>query len=95
MYPLPYALRDKVKQEIDDMLDAGKVEPSDSPYPFPIVLIEKNDNTLRFCVDYRNLNKQTIFDPMLIPRMDEVLNKVGRANYISLFDQKLLVGTAR
>ncbi|CAC5374158.1 unnamed protein product [Mytilus coruscus] len=51
-YPLPYALREKVKQEIDDMLTAGIVEPSNSPYAFPIVLIKKKDNTLRFCVDY-------------------------------------------
>lgn len=35
-YPIPYALRDKVKKEIDDMLKAGIVEPSDSPYAAPI-----------------------------------------------------------
>ncbi|CAC5404352.1 Transposon Ty3-I Gag-Pol polyprotein,Transposon Ty3-G Gag-Pol polyprotein [Mytilus coruscus] len=85
-YPLLYALRDKVKQEINDMLTAGIVEPSNSPYAFPIVLIKKKDNTLRFCVDYRDLNKQTIFDPILMPRMDEVLNKVSRAKYISKID---------
>lgn len=85
-YPVPYALRDKVKKEIDDMLAAGIVEPSDSPYAAPIVLVKKKDNTIRFCVDYRDLNKQTIFDPVLMPRMDEVLNKVSRARYISKLD---------
>jgi hypothetical protein len=43
-YPIPYALRDKVKKEIDDMLKAGIVEPSDSPYAAPIVLIKKKDH---------------------------------------------------
>lgn len=85
-YPLPYALRDKVREEIDNMLAAGIVEPSDSPYAAPIVLIKKKDNTLRFCADYRSLNKQTIFDPIFMPRMDEVLNKVSRARYISKLD---------
>ena len=85
-YPIPYALRDKVKKEIDDMLKAGIVEPSDSPYAAPIVLIKKKDQSLRICLDFRDLNKQTIFDPVLMPRMDEVLNKVSKARYISKLD---------
>jgi hypothetical protein len=76
-YPIPYALRDKVKKEINDMLKAGIVESSDSPYAAPIVLIKKKDQSLRICLDFRDLNKQTIFDPVLMPRMDEVLNKVS------------------
>ncbi|CAC5388228.1 unnamed protein product [Mytilus coruscus] len=48
-YPLPYALRDKVKQEIDDMLAAGIVELSDSPYAFPIVLIKKKTTHFVLC----------------------------------------------
>ena len=52
-YPIPYALRDKVKKEIDDMLKAGIVEPSDSPYTAPIVLIKKKDQSLRICLDFR------------------------------------------
>ena len=85
-YPIPYALRDKVTKEIDDMLKAGIVEPSDSPYAAPIVLIKKKDQSLRICLDFRDLNKQTIFDPVLMPRMDEVLNKVSKARHISKLD---------
>ena len=85
-YPIPYALRDTVKKEIDDMLKSGIVEPSDSPYAAPIVLIKKKDQSLRICLDFRDLNKQTIFDPVLMPRMDEVLNKVSKARYISKLD---------
>ena len=81
-YSIPYAFRDKVKKEIDDMLKAGIVEPSDSPYTAPIVLIKKKDQSLRICLDFRDLNTQSIFDPVLMPRMDEVLNKVSKARYI-------------
>jgi hypothetical protein len=52
----------------------------------PIVLIEKKDQSLRICLDFRDLSKQTIFDPVLMPRMDEVLNKVSKARYISKLD---------
>jgi hypothetical protein len=41
---------------------------------------------LGICLDFRDLNKQTIFDPVLMPRMDEVLNKVSKARYISKLD---------
>jgi hypothetical protein len=41
------------------------------------------DQSLCICLDFRDLNKQTIFDPVLMPRMDEVLNKVSKARYIS------------
>jgi hypothetical protein len=83
---IPYALRETAKTEIDNMIKAGIVEPHDSPYAPPIVLIKKKDQSLRFCVDYRGLNKETVFDPVPMPRMDKVLNKVSKAKYISKLD---------
>ena len=59
---------------------------SDSPYASPVVLVKKKDSTLRFCVDYRDLNSITVFDPRPMPRINEVLNKVSRARYISKID---------
>jgi hypothetical protein len=69
-----------------DVIYTFFVELSDSPYAVPIVLIKKMDQSLRICLDFRDLNKQTIFDPVLMPRMDEVLNKVSKARYISKLD---------
>lgn len=85
-YPLPYALREQVQKEIDNLLEAGLIEESDSPYAAPICLQKKGDNTLRFCVDYRKLNNQTIFDPRPMPQMSDVMNKLGKAKYISTLD---------
>jgi hypothetical protein len=85
-YHIPYALRDKAKTEIDNMIKAGIVEPYDNPYTAPIIFIKKKDQSLRFCVDYRGLNKETVFNHVPMPRMDTVLNKVSKANYISKFD---------
>lgn len=85
-YPVPYALRDQMKSEIDKMLKAGIIEPSCSPYASPVVLVKKKDSSIRFCIDYRDLNNITIFDPRPMPRIDEVLNKVSKARYISKLD---------
>jgi hypothetical protein len=79
-------MRNQVKEEVDKMLKAGIVEGSDSPYAAPVVLVRKKDNTIRFCVDFRALNSETIFDPKPMPRMDEVLHRVSNAKYVSKID---------
>jgi hypothetical protein len=76
-------MRNQVKEEVDKMLKAGIVEGSDSPYAAPVVLVRKKDNTIRFCVDFRALNSETIFDPK---PMDEVLHKISNAKYVSKID---------
>ena len=68
-YPVPYAMRDVVKEEIMKMLKANVIEKSDSPFSTPIVLVRKPDGSARFCLDFRATNKRTVFDaePMLSP----------------------------
>lgn len=85
-YQIPYALKSQVKNEVDRMLQAGIVEPSDSPYAAPVVLVRKPDSSIRFCIDYRGLNSVTVFDPVPMPRMEDILNKVSKAKYISKLD---------
>ena len=76
-YPLPFALRERVQKELDSMLEAGIIEPSNSPFDAPIVLAKKKDASIRFCCDYRGFNDLTVFDPRPMPRMDDLLNKVS------------------
>ena len=71
-YPLPFALRQTINKEIDFMLDLGVIEPSNSPYSSPIVIVEKKDDSNRFCVDFRRLNKITVFDSEPIPNPEEI-----------------------
>jgi len=51
-----------IKTELDNMLELGVTEPSNSPWAAPVVLIPKSDNTIRFCIDYRRLNAVTVPD---------------------------------
>ena len=71
-YPIPHALMTECKKEIQDMLKLGIIEPSNSPYRAPIVLIRKKDGKLRLCTDYRALNKVTKFDAEPMPSAEEI-----------------------
>ena len=68
------------------MLDMGIIQPSTSPWASPIVLVEKKDGNVRFCVDYRKLNLVSKFDAYPMPRVEEVLESVSAAKFISTLD---------
>ena len=55
-YPIPYALREAVRSEVGEMLQLGIIEPSESDYNAPIVIVKKPDGSIRFCCDFRGLN---------------------------------------
>ena len=85
-YRIPESQRKAVKEELDWMLAQGIIQPSKSPWAAPVVLQRKPDGKLRICIDYRSLNKLTRFDAYPIPRIDDVLEKKGNAEYISVID---------
>ncbi len=85
-YRVPEARRQAIEEEVQQMLKLGVVEPSRSPWSSPIVMVPKPDGTLRFCNDFRRLNEVSEFDGYPMPRVDELLDRLGRARYISTLD---------
>ena len=75
---LPYALRTKLEGKLIKLLNTGCIEASNSPYASGLVLARKKDGGLRVCVDYQGLNKATIPDSYPIPRIDEIIDTIGR-----------------
>ena len=85
-YRIPPAWQEEVRQEIGDMLDAGIIVPSKSPWTSPLVPIRKKDGGLRLCVDYRKLNQVTKDDRYPMPRVEELVEELGKARFISTID---------
>ncbi|KAL0149631.1 hypothetical protein M9458_055158 [Cirrhinus mrigala] len=85
-YRVPEARRQAIEEEVQQMLKLGVIEPSRSPWSSPIVMVPKPDGTLHFCNDFRRLNEVSEFDGYPMPRVDELLDRLGRARYITTLD---------
>ena len=64
---------DDMRAHIQEMMDIGAIHKSHSPWASTVVLVQKKDGSLRFCIDLRKLNNHTIKDTYLLPCIDETL----------------------
>ena len=84
---LPLVQQEAAEQEVQTMLRTGIIEPCDSPWSAPVVMVpKKNSSRWRFCVDYRLLNNVTRKDCYPIPRVDETLDRVAGSPWFSSLD---------
>ena len=74
-YPVPYAMKEIIDKEIDTMLALDIIEPSTAAYASPLVIVRKSDGSNRVCLDFRNLNKITLFDPEPLPQMEDIFSE--------------------
>jgi hypothetical protein len=74
--------------KIQELLQKGHIRPSSSPCGSPIVLVQKKDGTWRLCIDYRVLNKITVWNRYPIPWIDDLLDQLKGAKYFSKIDLK-------
>ena len=75
-----------LKDEVKYLLDNDFIEPSQSSYSSPCILVPKPDGSYRMCTDYRKVNSITKTDSFPIPRIDDCIDKVGNAKYVTKFD---------
>ena len=78
-----YRTSPRIKKEIEkqtqEMLDGGIIEPSDTEWQAPCLLLKKKSNELRFTIDYRLLNKVTKPITFPLPRLADIVDAVGEA----------------
>lgn len=89
-YRTPETQKTEISTQVNKMLKEGIVKHSISPFNSPILLVPKKSTTdekkWRLVVDFRQLNKQIIPDKFPLPRIDEILDHLGRAKYFSTLD---------
>jgi hypothetical protein len=81
----PY-IRGAIDEEVRKMLDQGIVRPSCSPWSSPVVLARKKDGSLRFCVDYRNLNQLTRMDAYPLPCINSCIDSLSGSRWFNTLD---------
>ncbi len=77
---------EQMRKEVDYMLQHYIIEPSDSDWSSPCVLVPKSDGTFRFCTDFRKLNALTKTDSFPLPRIDDCIDRIGKAKYVTKLD---------
>ena len=75
-----------MESEIDEMIELGVIELSISPYSSTIVLVPKQDGSVRICIDICKLNKVTEFDAEPMQNMEEVFKRMsGHTLYSQIY----------
>ena len=82
-------LLEEVRTQVNDMLQAGAIRPSSSPWCNAVVLVRKKDGGLHFCIDFRKLNARTKKDSYPLPHIQETLESLEGSHIFSSFDFKL------
>jgi hypothetical protein len=85
---IPPSMYEEVKNHLQLLLRTGIIRKSHSPYSSNLVLVKKKDNSLRICVDYRQLNQKTKKDAYVLPRIEEILDCLAGNRYFSVIDMK-------
>ena len=85
-YPMPYSCRTALQREVDDMLKMGIIEKAETPYSSPVVMVNKKDGSKRICIDYRKLNKISIFDGEPTAVAEDIFTEISTDRYFSTID---------
>ena len=78
--------REALETELKAFLKKGWIRPSQSPWATVALVVPKKDRTWRVCIDYRDLNAVTRMDAYPLPKIDELLNRLARAQIFSKVD---------
>lgn len=80
--------KDEIERQIKELLAAGHITPSTTPFASPVLLVQKKDGSWRFCVDDRSLNNLIIKNRFPLPIIDEILDELGKSKYFVVQDMR-------
>ena len=76
----------ELKLKLQELLENGFIRPSVSPWGIPMLFVKKKDDTLRLCIDYRQLNKLTVKNKYPLPRIDDLFDQLKGGSIFSKID---------
>ena len=76
----------ELRVQLQELLDKGFIRSSTSQWGTPVLFAKKKDKTLRLCFDYRQLNRVTIKNRYLLPRIDDLFDQLRGAQVYSKID---------
>jgi hypothetical protein len=79
----------ELRMQLKELMDLGLICPSVSPWGTPVIFIQKKDGSLIIHIDYRQLNKATIKNQYMLPRIDDLFDQMKDATMFSKIDFRL------
>ena len=76
----------ELKRYLEANLRIGHIRPSTSPAGYPILFVPKKDGKLRMCVDYRQLNGETVKDRYPLPLISQLRDQLAGARHFTRLD---------
>lgn len=89
-YRTAHTHKQEIAKQVKRLLESNLIESSTANYNSPVILVPKKGSSLpkkwRMCIDYRRVNKKLIPDRFPLPRIDEILDDLGKAKFFSVID---------
>ena len=90
-YRIPQVYQKAFRTEVEDMIEQGIIEESSSPWVSPVVIVPKvnpegKHTGIRLCIDFKKINSVTKFDAFPLPRMEDLIEQLTSATFLSKLD---------
>nr|GEZ58544.1 reverse transcriptase domain-containing protein [Tanacetum cinerariifolium] len=85
-YRLAPAKMQELSEQLQELQDKGFIQPRHSLWGAPMLFVKKKDDSMRMCIDYRELNKLTVKNRYPLLRIDDLFDQLQRARYFSKID---------
>nr|GEZ69549.1 hypothetical protein [Tanacetum cinerariifolium] len=79
----------ELMSQLQELLDKGFIRPSSSPWEASILFVKKKDDSMRMCIDYRELHKVTLTNVYPLPRIDDVFDQLQGSRWFLKIDLRL------
>ena len=76
----------ELKAQLQELLDKGFIRLSVSPSSALVLFVKKKDGSMRLCIDYRELNRVTMRNKYLLPRIEDLFDQLQGAQVFSKID---------